>query len=65
MTRPSLRAAGQARLGFTMVELLVGLVVGLIVLGSIVQMLIVQSHGYRKQREIGRASCRERVFITV
>jgi len=52
MTRPSLRAAGQARLGFTMVELLVGLVVGLIVLGSIVQMLIVQSHGYRKQREI-------------
>ncbi len=35
-----------------MVELLVGLVVGLIVLSSVVQMLIVQSHGYRKQREI-------------
>jgi type II secretory pathway pseudopilin PulG len=38
--------------GFTIIELLVGLVVGLIVLGSVVQMLIVQSRGYRKQREI-------------
>jgi hypothetical protein len=35
-----------------MIELLVGLVVGLIVLSSVVQMLIVQSRGYRKQREI-------------
>ena len=41
-----------ARSGFTMIELLVGLVVGLIVLGSVVQMLIVQGHGYRKQREV-------------
>lgn len=40
------------RRGFTIIELLVGLVVGLIVLGSVVQMLIVQSRGYRKQREI-------------
>ena len=40
------------RRGFTIIELLVGLVVGLIVLGSAVQMLIVQSRGYRKQREI-------------
>jgi hypothetical protein len=31
---------------------LVGLVVGLIVLSSVVQMLIVQGRGYRKQREI-------------
>jgi hypothetical protein len=35
-----------------MIELLVGLVVGLIVLSSVVQMLIVQGRGYRKQREI-------------
>ncbi len=38
--------------GFTIIELLVGLVVGLIVLTSVVQMLIVQGRGYRKQREI-------------
>jgi prepilin-type N-terminal cleavage/methylation domain-containing protein len=43
---------GSSRSGFTMIELLVGLVVGLIVLSSVVQMLIVQGHGYRKQREI-------------
>jgi hypothetical protein len=35
-----------------MIELLVGLVVGLVVMGSVVQMLIVQGRGYRKQREI-------------
>jgi hypothetical protein len=35
-----------------MIELIIGLVVGLIVLGSVVQMLIVQGRGYRKQREI-------------
>jgi len=35
-----------------MIELLVGLVVGLIVLSSVVQMLIVQGRGYRKQREV-------------
>ena len=40
------------RRGFTIIELLVGLVVGLIVLSSIVQLMIVQSRGYRKQREI-------------
>ena len=40
------------RPGFTIIEILVGLVVGLIVLSSVVQMLIVQSRGYRKQREI-------------
>lgn len=45
------RASG-GRGGFTIIELLVGLVVGLIVLGSVVQMLIVQGRGYRKQREI-------------
>jgi prepilin-type N-terminal cleavage/methylation domain-containing protein len=40
------------RRGFTIVELLVGLVVGSIVLTSVVQMLIVQGRGYGKQREI-------------
>ena len=45
------RSSGGRR-GFTIIELLVGLVAGLIVLSSVVQMLIVQGHGYRKQREI-------------
>jgi prepilin-type N-terminal cleavage/methylation domain-containing protein len=40
------------RRGFTIIELLVGLVVGLILLTSVVQMLIVQGRGYGKQREI-------------
>jgi prepilin-type N-terminal cleavage/methylation domain-containing protein len=44
--------SGNRRAGFTIIELLVGLVVGLIVLGSVVQLMIVQSRGYRKQREI-------------
>lgn len=35
-----------------MIELIIGLVVGLIVLGSVVQLMIVQGRGYRKQREI-------------
>lgn len=51
MSRESVHS-GNGRRGFTIIELLVGLVVGLIVLGSVVQMLIVQSRGYRKQREI-------------
>jgi len=41
-----------SRAGFTLIELLVSLVVGLLVLTSVVQLLIVQSRGYRKQREI-------------
>jgi prepilin-type N-terminal cleavage/methylation domain-containing protein len=45
-------AHSNPRRGFTIIELLVGLVVGLIVLSSVVQMMIVQSRGYRKQREI-------------
>jgi prepilin-type N-terminal cleavage/methylation domain-containing protein len=39
------------RRGFTMIEVIVALVVGMIVLGSVVQMLVVQGRGYRKQRE--------------
>jgi len=39
------------RRGFTMIEVIVALVAGLVVLGSVVQMLIVQGRGYGKQRE--------------
>jgi prepilin-type N-terminal cleavage/methylation domain-containing protein len=50
-TAPFSHSSGGHR-GFTIIELLVGLVVGLIVLTSVVGMLIVQGRGYRKQREI-------------
>jgi prepilin-type N-terminal cleavage/methylation domain-containing protein len=38
--------------GFTLIELLVGLVLGAIVLTGVVQMMIAQGRGYRKQREV-------------
>ena len=38
--------------GFTLIELLVGLVLGTIVLTGVVQMMIAQGRGYRKQREV-------------
>ena len=44
-------AIGRGTDGFTMIEVIVALVVGMIVLGSVVQLLIVQGVGYRKQRE--------------
>lgn len=40
------------RRGFTVIEVLVALVVGLLVLTSVVNLLIVQGRGYRKQREV-------------
>jgi prepilin-type N-terminal cleavage/methylation domain-containing protein len=52
VTAPKPHVAGASRRGFTIIELLVGLVVGLIVMGSVVQIMIVQGRGYRKQREI-------------
>jgi len=52
MTHPGARIDGFSRRGFTIIELLVSLVVGLLVLTSVVQMLIVQGRGYRKQREL-------------
>jgi prepilin-type N-terminal cleavage/methylation domain-containing protein len=52
MTMTTSRRSPHFRRGFTMIELLVGLVVGVIVLSSVVQMMIVQGRGYRKQREI-------------
>jgi len=46
------RLSQRDRSGFTMIELIVSFVIGLIVLGSVVQMMIAQSRGYRKQREM-------------
>jgi len=46
------RLSQRDRRGFTMIELIVSFVIGLIVLGSVVQMMIAQSRGYRKQREM-------------
>jgi len=53
------------RRGFTLIELLVGMVLGLIVLTSVVQMLVVQGRGYRKQREMidVRQTAREAVAL--
>jgi prepilin-type N-terminal cleavage/methylation domain-containing protein len=45
------QSEGRVRGGFTMIEVLVALVVGMLVLSSVVQLLIVQGRGYRKQRE--------------
>jgi prepilin-type N-terminal cleavage/methylation domain-containing protein len=41
-----------ARRGFSLIELVVGLVLGVFVLSGVVQMMIVQGRGYRKQREV-------------
>jgi len=38
--------------GFTLIEVTLALVVGLLALGGVVQLLIVQGRGYRKQREV-------------
>lgn len=45
------RPIGNTRRGFTIIELIVSFVIGLVVLGSVVQMMIVQGKSYRKQRE--------------
>lgn len=52
MTRREVSYGGSPRRGFTIIELLVSMVIGLLVLTGVVQMLIVQGRGYRKQREI-------------
>lgn len=51
MTATGSQSTGRVRGGFTMIEVIVALVVGMIVLSSVVQLLIVQGRGYRKQRE--------------
>jgi prepilin-type N-terminal cleavage/methylation domain-containing protein len=44
--------ADNRRRGFSLIELMVAMVIGMIVLTGVVQMLIVQGRGYRKQREM-------------
>ena len=46
--RPALKSRG----GFTIVELLISMMIGLIVLGAVYQLMITQSAGYGKQREL-------------
>ena len=40
------------RRGFSLLELIISRVMALVILGSVVQVMITQSRGYRKQREI-------------
>jgi prepilin-type N-terminal cleavage/methylation domain-containing protein len=56
---------GDNRRGFTLIELLVGMVLGVIILGGVVQMMVVQGKGYRKQRELidVRQTAREAVAL--
>lgn len=51
MNRPASQSFRNRR-GFSLIELLVGLVIGMFVLTGVVQLMIVQSRGYRKQREV-------------
>jgi prepilin-type N-terminal cleavage/methylation domain-containing protein len=61
VSKRRLQLAARVRAGFTMIEVIIAMVVGLVVLGSVVQMMIVQGKGYRKQREQvdGRETVRE------
>lgn len=52
MRVPAGPPASEERRGFSLIELLIGLVVGLILLTGVVQLMIVQGKGYRKQREV-------------
>jgi prepilin-type N-terminal cleavage/methylation domain-containing protein len=56
---------GRNHRGFTLIELLIGMVLGLIVLTGVVQMMVVQGKGYRKQRELidVRETAREAVAL--
>ena len=65
MTTPRFGRQRTDRRGFTLIELIVGMVLGLIVLTSVVQMLVVQGRGYRKQREMidVRQTAREAVAL--
>src|SRR5687767_5919254 len=40
------------RRGFSLIELIISMIMALIILGSVVQVMITQGRGYRKQREI-------------
>ena len=65
MRTPGFSRHGTDRRGFTLIELLVGMVLGAIVMTGVVQMMIVQSRGYRKQREMidVRETAREAVAM--
>jgi prepilin-type N-terminal cleavage/methylation domain-containing protein len=62
---PRFARQGTNRRGFTLIEVLVGMVLGAIVMTGVVQMLIVQGRGYRKQREMidVRETAREAVAL--
>jgi prepilin-type N-terminal cleavage/methylation domain-containing protein len=51
INRPTVSAPSSRR-GFTIVELLISMVLGLLVLGAVYQLMITQSAGYGKQREL-------------
>ncbi|HMG96599.1 MAG TPA: prepilin-type N-terminal cleavage/methylation domain-containing protein [Gemmatimonadaceae bacterium] len=57
--RPS--SVPRSRAGFTMIEIMVSLVVGLIVVGGVYQLMIAQGRGFSKQREVidGRQTSRD------
>ena len=44
--------AGRLRRGFTLIEIMISLVVGLLVLGGVYQLMITQGRGFGKQREV-------------
>jgi prepilin-type N-terminal cleavage/methylation domain-containing protein len=62
---PVFNRHGTDRRGFTLIEVLVGMVLGAIVMTGVVQMMIVQGRGYRKQREMidVRQTAREAVAL--
>jgi len=65
VTTPGLSRQGTDRRGFTLIEVLVGMVLGAIVMTGVVQMMVVQGRGYRKQREMidVRETAREAVAL--
>ncbi len=65
MTTPGFSRQGTDRRGFTLIEVLVGMVLGAIVMTGVVQMMVVQGRGYRKQREMidVRETAREAVAL--
>jgi len=61
MTNRRSSAVPRSRAGFTMIEIIVSLVVGLIVVGGVYQLMIAQGRGFGKQREVidGRQTSRD------
>jgi prepilin-type N-terminal cleavage/methylation domain-containing protein len=47
-----MQARAQNRRGFSLLELIISMVMALVILGSVVQVMISQGKGYRKQREM-------------